>query len=68
MHALLLSTLAAWLAPSVGTPQDADRSAPDAQSKAAAALYARECARCHVPPDPDFATDRAWIQQLADTA
>lgn len=33
-----------------------------------AALYAGRCASCHVPPDPAFAVDRAWITQLADTA
>lgn len=35
---------------------------------AVASLYAETCAGCHLPPDPRFAVDRAWITQLADTA
>ncbi len=31
-------------------------------------VFARNCAKCHQPPDPAFAVDRAWITQLADTA
>ena len=34
----------------------------------AAKLFAKGCASCHLPPDPSFAVDRAWITQLADTA
>lgn len=34
----------------------------------AANLFAKGCANCHLPPDPSFAVDRAWITQLADTA
>jgi len=31
-------------------------------------FFAARCASCHVAADPAFATDRAWIRQLADTA
>lgn len=31
-------------------------------------LYAEKCASCHVAADPAFATDRAWIAQLRETA
>lgn len=33
----------------------------------AAQLFERNCSSCHVPPDPRFATDRAWIHQLSET-
>lgn len=55
--------------------QDADRHAGDDEGHGtadlradAAKLFARGCAGCHVPPDPSFAVDRAWITQLTDTA
>jgi hypothetical protein len=31
-------------------------------------LFANACIGCHVAPDPDLATDKAWITQLFDTA
>ena len=34
----------------------------------AAKIYAKSCSSCHLPPDPSFAVDRAWITQLTDTA
>lgn len=46
---------------------DADHGAADLRADAAK-LYARACAGCHLPPDPSFAVDRAWITQLSDTA
>lgn len=45
--------------------QDADR--PPDHSRVAA-LYRANCASCHLPPDPEFPVDRAWITQLHDTA
>ena len=34
----------------------------------AAHLFASRCASCHTVPDARFATDRAWLTQIADTA
>jgi mono/diheme cytochrome c family protein len=31
-------------------------------------LYAKSCSSCHLPPDPAFETDRAWLHQVFDTA
>ena len=33
-----------------------------------AALYRSNCSKCHLPPDPAFPVDRAWITQIQDTA
>ncbi len=32
------------------------------------ALYVENCSACHLPPDPNFETDRAWLNQVLDTA
>lgn len=40
---------------------------PDPHAKTAR-LFAASCVDCHLPPDPAFPVDRAWITQLADTA
>ena len=40
---------------------------PDPHAKTAR-LFASSCVGCHLPPDPAFPVDRAWITQLADTA
>jgi len=34
----------------------------------AAHLFAARCRNCHTVPDPRFATDRAWLTQIQDTA
>ncbi len=34
----------------------------------AGALFRKNCVTCHQPPDTTFATDRAWLGQVADTA
>ena len=31
-------------------------------------MYSERCINCHQPPDTRFATDRAWLQQVYDTA
>jgi hypothetical protein len=33
-----------------------------------AQLFQECCFACHVPPDPRFAVDRAWLEQVRDTA
>lgn len=35
---------------------------------AAGALFREQCASCHVTPDPNVATDLAFIRQLQETA
>jgi cytochrome c553 len=30
--------------------------------------FANACTRCHLPPDARYATDRAWLNQVRDTA
>lgn len=34
----------------------------------AARLFRERCVTCHVVPDPAFATDRAWLGQIRETA
>ena len=34
----------------------------------AGALFIESCISCHLPPDPNYATDRAWLNQIKDTA
>ena len=34
----------------------------------AAKLYTTSCISCHLPPDPQVMTDRAWLSQVSDTA
>ena len=31
-------------------------------------LFRSRCLACHVPPDPRFAVERAWLEQVLDTA
>ena len=31
-------------------------------------LFLSRCLACHVPPDPRFAVERAWLEQVLDTA
>ena len=38
------------------------------QAQHASKLFNTSCIACHVPPDPEFATDRAWLNQVTDTA
>jgi hypothetical protein len=33
-----------------------------------AAQLFRRCTSCHQPPDAEFATDRAWLDQIRRTA
>ena len=60
----LLTT--AGMAPIVSGGED---EAPTAEEIAAAgAKFRKSCANCHVPPDLAFAVDRAWLEQVKDTA
>ena len=31
------------------------------------AMFKKNCASCHVRPDPQFKTDKAWIERIAGT-
>lgn len=48
-------------------PQGPAAPGPEALAKAGK-TFAHSCAKCHLPPDPSFATDRAWLSQVHDTA
>ena len=48
--------------------QHEDDSATAKEIEKAGALFRSSCASCHLPPDPDHATDRAWLDQVTDTA
>ena len=64
--ALLLATGGALLVPSLAAPQGHHQGAPPAKDPAT--LFAASCSSCHLPPDPDHETDRAWLNQVRDTA
>jgi len=38
------------------------------QPKQPAEIFRSQCASCHTVPDTRFATDRAWLEQVKDTA
>lgn len=54
------------LAMALQSPQNPPSSAMTKQR--AGELFANTCAGCHVAADPAFASDRAWIGQLRETA
>jgi len=41
---------------------------PAAAREAVAKTFESQCASCHLPPDMRFATDKAWLSQIMDTA
>lgn len=61
---LLLSLAALGMA--LQSPGKPETSAMTQQH--AGELFASTCAGCHVAADPAFASDRAWIGQLRETA
>ena len=46
------------------TPKHGDEPTP----KLAGEIFAQRCSTCHVAPDLAFATDRAWVDQVQETA
>jgi hypothetical protein len=58
VSALLLALLL-WV------PQEHGRAAEAADPLE---LFRSSCLTCHAPPDPRFAVERAWLQQVQDTA
>lgn len=57
----LVLTLASAAIPQHHAPTGSAPSEP-------AALFRSRCLACHVPPDPRFAVERAWLEQVLDTA
>lgn len=53
-----------------GNPKSAKPAAKSDVDKLAeaGAIFQRNCASCHQPPDTQFATDRAWLDQINRTA
>lgn len=64
--ALLGVALLAVAAASAGAP--AQEKPREMSAAAAARLFREACATCHVVPDPAFATDRAFLGQIRETA
>ena len=70
---LLLSSLAAAAlcsATALSSSQGPihDKAPSERHVAEAGKLFAASCAACHLPPDPSFAVDRAWLAQVKDTA
>lgn len=63
---LLALVLAPHGSASRATAQDLREGAAGAVD--ARALFAEQCASCHVTPDPKVATDLAFLRQLQETA
>ena len=53
---------------SIAAAQETDRAPRAKAAPSAGELYQSNCATCHPVPDLDFAVDRAWLGQVADTA
>jgi mono/diheme cytochrome c family protein len=47
---------------------DEDDPPKAADIAAAGKLFRSSCTSCHLPPDPAHETDRAWLNQVKDTA
>jgi len=62
---LLTLTLTLTLA-SAAVPQH--HAATGKVTEEPAELFRSRCLSCHVPPDPRFAVERAWLSQVLDTA
>jgi len=58
----LLVAVALGAHPSVACAQTARTAGTSAE------LFRSRCIGCHVPPDPRFAVERAWLEQVLDTA
>jgi mono/diheme cytochrome c family protein len=65
----LLALAAPALAADDPAPDDPAPDEPTPEEIAeAGALFAASCTQCHLPPDPAHPTDRAWLDQVRDTA
>ncbi len=66
-HLVLRISLLALLTGSLASAQHAIVEG-SASIEKAGKLFRTSCSNCHVAPDTDFATDRAWLAQVFDTA
>ena len=67
MHACSIAAAALATAGILCAGQDPE--APSAKQVAdAGTMFRTGCLSCHIPPDPAFAVDRAWLKQVSDTA
>ena len=57
--------LVIWMAGAVALHAE---SFEEAAITEAGANYQKNCMSCHQPPDLRFATDRAWVGQIRETA
>ena len=65
--ATITTSVGLLLLPSVASSQHTHQDQPSA-AEDPATLFASSCASCHLPPDPEHETDRAWLNQVRDTA
>ena len=65
MHIHVLASLLAALAAAQHHDAPAAKANPVEE---AGELFRSSCTRCHQAPDLAFATDRAWLTQVLDTA
>lgn len=63
----LAGTMAMVLGSSAAQAQSQGHAAP-AAIKEMSKLFESQCSSCHLPPDPALPTDRAWLNQIKDTA
>lgn len=64
--ALALSLSASTVAAQAHAP--ADHGDGPFSTERAAELFRSSCSVCHTVPDTTFGTDRAWVEQVYDTA
>lgn len=50
------------------SPASQDDRPKAAEVAAAGELFKSSCMACHLPPDPELPRDRAWLNQVKDTA
>lgn len=70
LTAVLSATCGLLLVPFLASGQDHHQrgASTDRQTEDVGVLFRSSCATCHLPPDPDHETDRAWLEQVTDTA
>ncbi len=67
--AAFIALLVSATAPVAQEPaKSADEPATKKELRAAGVLFDKSCSHCHLAPDPNHATDRAWLNQIKDTA
>ncbi len=49
-------------------PSKAGQPSKERRTEDLGAMFQHHCGHCHVPPDVAFEVDRAWLNQVHDTA